>query len=222
MTFPNPVDAVIFDMDGLLLDTEALYALAIVNASREVGFEISKTFCHAMIGIPETECNVMIQEHFGPSFPMEEYLTKCGAQLDVLYEAGISVKLGVFRLIDQLTQFGILKAIATSSSRRTATHHLKKSDLFDRFSVVITRDDVQHGKPSPQPYLKAAASLGVEPGRCLSLEDSLNGIRSAKAAGTMPIMVPDLIMPTEEIRSMCIAVVRDLHEVRQMIVDQYS
>src|SRR5665213_4263626 len=97
-----------------------------------------------MIGIPETECNVMIQEHFGPSFPMEEYLTKCGAQLDVLYEAGISVKLGVFRLIDQLTQFGILKAIATSSSRRTATHHLKKSDLFDRFSVVITRDDVQH------------------------------------------------------------------------------
>jgi beta-phosphoglucomutase-like phosphatase (HAD superfamily) len=83
---------------------------------------------------------------------------------------------------------------------------------------VITRDETDHGKPHPDPFLKAAAKLGVRPQRCLALEDSYNGVRSAHAAGTMTVMVPDLLDVTDELRVLCIAVVPDLHAVRDMLL----
>jgi HAD superfamily hydrolase (TIGR01509 family) len=218
--FPNPVDAVIFDMDGLLLDTERIYVTAIMGASRAVGFDITEEFCHAMIGIPGKECDIMIQEHFGPTFPMTDYLRQCSARIASLVEAGIPLKCGAIELIDHLSRRGIPTAIATSSSRRNAMLHLQRSGLLERFNAVITRDEVPYGKPRPDLFIKAAGKLGIEPKHCLSLEDSPNGIRSAHAAGTMPIMVPDILLPTDEIRAMCIAVVGSLHDVHHLMTAQ--
>ncbi len=107
-------------------------------------------------------------------------------------------------------------AVATSTVRRIAEHHLKRAGLLDHFSAVCTREDVARGKPHPDLFLKAASHLGVRAERCLVLEDSYQGVRAAHAAGTMPIMVPDLLPATDELRGLCIAVVRDLHEVRAM------
>jgi HAD superfamily hydrolase (TIGR01509 family) len=215
--FSDRIDAVIFDMDGLLFDTERIYVTAIMGASRAVGFDISEQFCHTMIGIPGKECDLMIQEHFGSTFPMTDYLTECRARIASMVEAGIPLKSGALDLIDHLSRRDIPTAVATSSSRKTAMRYLLKAGLLERFSVVITRDEVRHGKPSPDLFVKAAADLGIDPGHCLSLEDSHAGIRSAHAAKTMPIMVPDIVQPSDEIRAMCIAVVDSLLDVHRLM-----
>jgi beta-phosphoglucomutase-like phosphatase (HAD superfamily) len=105
------------------------------------------------------------------------------------------------------------RAIATSSSRRTVERHLAAHNLMERFHAIVGHGDYERGKPAPDPFLKAAERLGVEPHLCLALEDSHNGVRSASSAGMMTIVVPDLLEPTEEIRGLCTFVVRDLREV---------
>jgi beta-phosphoglucomutase-like phosphatase (HAD superfamily) len=95
--------------------------------------------------------------------------------------------------------------------------NLAAHDLEQRFHAVVAHGDYLLGKPNPDPYLKAAERLGKSPENCLALEDSYNGVRSAAAAGMMTIMVPDLIQPTDEIRKLCLTVVQDLHEVRELL-----
>ncbi len=97
-------------------------------------------------------------------------------------------------------------------------HHLGAHDLGDRFHHIVASGDYAAGKPAPDPYLLAAARLGIEPRFCLALEDSHNGVRSAAAAGMMTIMVPDLLEATDEIRGLCTFVVRDLHMVRDLVM----
>jgi HAD superfamily hydrolase (TIGR01509 family) len=220
--FSRPFDAVIFDMDGLLIDSERIYVAAIMEAGRAVGFDISEAFCHAMIGLPGRDCDAMIAGHFGPAFPMTDYLTACRTRVAGLIEPGIPLKPGAVELIDHLAERDIPVAVATSSSRANAERHLGQSRLLERFRIVVTRDDVARGKPSPDLFIRAAKDLGIAPERCLSLEDSLNGIRAAHAAGTLPIMVPDLIQPTDEIKAMCIAVVDSLHEVHRLMRAQVT
>src|SRR5436190_10585789 len=119
-------------------------------------------------------------------------------------------------MLDQLPR--LPRAIATSSSRTTVERHLTSHSLMDRFVEIICRGDYEKGKPAPDPFLKAAERLGVEPRLCLALEDSHNGVRSASAAGMITVMVPDLLEPTHEIRACCTFVVGDLHEVQRLIL----
>jgi beta-phosphoglucomutase-like phosphatase (HAD superfamily) len=116
------------------------------------------------------------------------------------------------------TPGGAGRPTATSSSRRTVERHLTAHDLTERFHVIVGHGDYEAGKPAPDPFLKAAERLGVEPRLCLALEDSHNGIRSASSAGMMTIMIPDLLEPTDEIRGLCALIAADLHEVRRLIV----
>ena len=108
--------------------------------------------------------------------------------------------------------------LATSSARETVEHHLQFHDLVGRFHHIVGHGDYAVGKPAPDPFLKAAERLGVEPRSCLALEDSHNGVRSAAAACMMTVMVHDLLEPTDEIRGLCAFVARDLHEVRDLLL----
>jgi HAD superfamily hydrolase (TIGR01509 family) len=213
-TAPLPIEAVIFDMDGLLLDTEALAMEALMSAGLEVGTEMPRAFCHGMIGRALDQCRAMIVERYGADFPLDRYFALQDAHLNALVASGrMELKAGVVPLLDELDRLGLKRAVATSSGRGRALHHLEVAGIVGRFERIVTRDDVSRGKPDPEPYLTAAAGLGVRPEACLALEDSHTGVRAAHAAGMRVIMVPDLLQPTEEMHDKAHRIVQSLHEV---------
>lgn len=214
----RPVEAVIFDMDGLLVDTERLAMRALGAAAGGMGVDVPEAFHHALIGVPADACRRMAADHCGPGFPVQAYFESADRYMAEMIEAGeLRPKPGVTELLAWLEERHIPRAVATSSARAKAMHHLWTTGVLSRFDAVVTRDEVERGKPHPDLYLRAAQRLGTPPDRCLALEDSYNGVRAAHAAGVPVVMVPDLLRPTEEMRSMCEAVVLDLHAVRDLL-----
>ena len=127
------------------------------------------------------------------------------------------VKAGAIELLDFLRQHRLPLAIVTSSSQATVKKHLGRAGLLDRFDAIATRDDVVRSKPYPDVYLEAARRLGVAAENCIAFEDSNTGLTAAHAAGTMAIMVPDIVPPTEEVRAKCLQVVPDLVAVLRLL-----
>ena len=121
-------------------------------------------------------------------------------------------------LLDFLAAHALPLAVATSAGRATAERHLGRAGLLDRFQAVATRDDVVHAKPAPDIYLEAVRRLGIAPERCIAFEDSNVGLTAAHAAGTMAIMVPDILLPLPEVRDKCITVLGNLHEARRLML----
>ena len=218
MKLPRMPAAVIFDMDGLLFDTEALYQEAILLAAGEGGHEVALDVFNRTVGLPWAQSRTLLLSHFGDAFPVDDFQEAWVRHFWVIAETRLALKPGALELLDTLDQFRLPRAIATSSFRRTVERHLTAYNLMGRFAEIVGHGDYERGKPAPDPFLKAAARLGVEPDLCLALEDSHNGVRAASSAGMMTIMVPDLLEPTDEIRGLCTFVVRDLHEVRSLIL----
>lgn len=215
--FEKPVEAILFDMDGLLIDTEALYIRAMQRAAQTLGRDMPISFCHSMIGVPSRECDVLIQDFYGPKFSLAEFRGHYATSIKRLLESGIPVKPGAVELLDFLAARRLPIAVATSSRRLTAEHHLGRAGLLGRFRAMATIDDVERAKPHPDIYLQAARRLGVAPQRCIAFEDSNIGLTAAHAAGTMSIMVPDILPPLPEVRAKCVAVVDDLHAARRLL-----
>lgn len=198
-------------MDGLLFDTERLHSRAALAAAREVGCPLEMDVFLKLVGT--TEAQRILVEHYGEAYPFEALRDAWGRHFKRLAADGLDLKPGVEALLDRLDALGLPRAIATSSSHGTVGHHLGAHGLADRFHHVVASGDYANSKPAPDPFLRAAERLGVDPRHCLALEDSLNGVRSASSAGMMTVMVPDLIQPTEEIRGLCALVAASLHDV---------
>lgn len=210
--------AVVFDMDGLLFDTETLYRDAIMAAATDGGHEMTPALFGSLIGHPWPVGRAMLLEHYGPSFAVDEFAANWLGHFERLIGTRAPLEPGAAALLDTLDELRLPRAIATSSPHRRVEQHLTAHDLASRFHAVVAHGDYVFGKPAPDPFLRAAERLGVEPRSCLALEDSYNGIRAASAAGMMTVMVPDLLEPTDEIRRLCTLIVRDLHEVRRLVV----
>jgi len=213
----KPIEAALFDMDGLLLDTEALYIQAMQAAARTLKRDMPLALCHSMVGIPGKECNLMIEEFYGEGFSIDEFRGHFSIHIRELLDERIPVKPGAVELLEFLQARGVPCAVATSAGRATAERHLGRAGLLDRFKAVATRDDVLHAKPQPDVYLEAARRLGVAPERCVAFEDSNVGLTAAHAAGTMAIMVPDILPPLPEVRAKCVTVVSDLHAALKLL-----
>src|ERR1700736_6638593 len=218
MKLPRMPAAVIFDMDGLLFDTEALYQEAILLAAGEGGHEVALDVFNRTVGLPWAQSRTLLLSHFGDAFPVDDFQEAWVRHFWVIAETRLALKPGALELLDVLDHFRLPRAICTSSSHRTVERHLTAHDLAGRFDEIVGHGDYERGKPAPDPFLKAAERLGVDPRLCLALEDSHNGIRSAPSAGMMTVMVPDLLDPTDEIRGLCTFIARDLHEVRRAIL----
>lgn len=222
MSLPREVKAVVFDMDGLLVDTEQVVFRAMRRASDVIGADLPFETFQRMVGLPHAASDEIVVAHFGEGFDLAAWSTAVSAHFHEELEAGIALKSGVLEILDHLDAVGMPRAIATSSNLESVRHSLGPHSLVDRFHALITRDVQTRSKPHPEPYLMAAAALGIDPADCLALEDSHNGVRAAHAAGMMTIMVPDLLDPTEEMESLCVRIARDLHEVRVLIEAQSS
>jgi HAD superfamily hydrolase (TIGR01509 family) len=219
MRLPHVPAAVIFDMDGLIFDTEALYQQAFLAASSAAGHNLPTTLIQSTIGVPWVQSRLLFLEQMGSDFPVDQYGNEVTDRFEKLATTQLRLKPGVVELLDVLDQFHLPRCIATSSAHSTVQNHLSAHGLVDRFHAVIAYGDYVSSKPSPDPFLTAAKRLGVEPAQCLALEDSYNGVRSASTAGMITVMVPDLLIPTPEIRSLCAGVVSDLHTVRKLILN---
>ena len=218
MTSPTSrsgIAAVVFDMDGTLLDTEPLYRDAIYAACAEQGFDMTEDLHLAQVGIPTDVARKLFHDAFGDAFPYERFHTRMHEIMhEIETERGVSHKQGARDLLVLLKAQGIPAAVVTSTVRPAAPMRLERAGLIELFDLVITRNDTEHGKPHPEPFLTAAARLGVAPEACLAVEDSPNGVRAARAAGMMTVMVPDLVTPSDEIAALCHSVQSDLDAVR--------
>jgi HAD superfamily hydrolase (TIGR01509 family) len=215
--FDKPVEAVIFDMDGTLIDSEAVYILGMQDAARTLGLALPLALCHAMVGVPSKECNEMLQEHYGAGFDLAEFRGHFSTSVQRQMSERVPIKAGVIELLDFLAAEGLPLAIATSAGRATAERNLGRAGLLDRFAALATRDDVEHPKPAPDLYLEAARRLGVAPAHCVAFEDSSIGVIAAHAADMRTVMVIDILPPTDEARAKCFHVAQDLHEVLRLM-----
>jgi HAD superfamily hydrolase (TIGR01509 family) len=217
VTFPRGVQAVVFDMDGLLLDTETVYQAAMIEAGQAFGIDFTAATYASMVGKTNPECAVMLRELYGASFPVEDYFARTWNDVEILLEAEVRLKTGVMEILDYLDALGVPRAIATSNSRQSVDRYLGRFDLVRRFHAVVANADVARHKPHPDPYLEAARRLNVHPTLCLALEDSHPGVRAAHAAGMMTIMVPDILDPNEEMQDKCVHIAHSLHVVLDLL-----
>jgi HAD superfamily hydrolase (TIGR01509 family) len=213
MPLPRKVGAVIFDMDGLLFDTEALYRDVVIATALEAGHDVPLDFYLSTIGTPLQGTREAFVQRYGAGFDFDAFWAKAVQRFGTAVETELRLKAGVVELLALLDELALPRAVATSSHHEHARHHLTAFGLSDRFHAVIADGDYARGKPHPDPFLKAAERLGVEPAHCLALEDSWHGVRAASTAGMMTIMVPDLMTPTPEMTQLCAHIAADLHEV---------
>ena len=217
MTLPDPVRAVIFDMDGTLIDTESAHRRAFVDTGHALGWPLGEELLLSMVGIHRDENQRVLAERLGPDFPLAQFYVDSDALFEAAEDAGIPLRPGADLLLDHLTRAGIPMALATSTAAPFAQQRLERSGLIHYFDVIVTRSDVERPKPDPEPYLLAARRLGIDPAHCVAVEDSHAGVRSATAAGIATVMVPDLLPPTEELTLACAHVLPSLADLRDLL-----
>ncbi|MGD1943291.1 MAG: HAD family hydrolase [Leptolyngbyaceae cyanobacterium] len=189
--------ALIFDMDGLMLNSEPLYQAAWQAAARELGYDLNAELYLSLVGRSSVEADRAFQQIFGEQFPVETFNDRWDELWRQLIKTqGVPLQAGLLPLLDWVDQQAIPKAIGTSSNSAEAELCLSLAGIRDRFSTLVTVDQVAAGKPAPDIFLAAASQLQVKPAHCLVLEDSNAGVQAAKAAGMSVVMVPDLQTPT--------------------------
>lgn len=212
------VQAVIFDMDGLMLDSQRMATDAWTRAVAGVGFRLTEELNLQLIGRNARDSDAIMRAALGADFPVDA-TRHTARQLfsDLTQERGIPVKPGLGALLDFLEARAVQTAVATSTPRAACVRHLQRAHLLQRFAVLVCGDEVATGKPDPDIFLTAARLLGARPEACVVLEDSFAGIRAAHAAGMIPIMVPDLLPPDEDIRALAYRVVPTLDQALDVI-----
>lgn len=197
----NLICGVLFDMDGVVLDTEKLYARFWAEAAHALGYPMTYEQALGMRSLNSAAGQAKLESYFGPGVSRAEMRKKRVELMDAyVAQFGVEAKPGIHELLDYLKGQGLRTAIATSSPMERAKSYLDSLGLTTKFDCICSGHDVAQGKPAPDIYLKAAASIGVPPENCLAIEDAPAGIESAHRAGCWPVLVPDLDSSNEEMR----------------------
>ena len=217
---PSVVQAVVFDMDGLLLDTERLSRRAWLAGGAELGVELPLSALSSIIGRRRPEVEAEFRAALGGQFPVDQLYARHAehyhAQLETMTADALR-KPGVTALLDWLDARGVPCAIATSTLAAGAARKLAIAELTERFHIVVTGEQVARSKPAPDIFLEAARRLGVPPAACVAFEDSDLGLEAALAAGMRAVAVPDLKPLPHAITARVTAVLATLHEARALL-----
>ena len=206
--------AAIFDMDGLLFDTERLFQQAWRDEAAAMNLSLPDVFTSRICGTSGEKQAEIVREFFPGGNP-EEIMTK--VQHRVYEQKEIPVKKGTFEILKGMNEQGIIMAVASSSPLQMIERNLEKTHTARYFHCVVSGLQVQKGKPEPDIFLLAAEKTGVSPSDCYVFEDSLNGIIAGFRAGCASIMIPDLVPPTEEIKNIAAGIFPDLSEAWEAI-----
>ena len=188
-------------MDGLMFDTERIAFMAWRTAASQYGFEITEQIFKETLGVNIVLTGEIFMKYFGESFPID-IIKKERFKIaeDYVNLNGVTVKNGLYELLDYLKISNIKMAVATSTGRARAMRLLKMAGIDMNFNYVICGDEIINSKPDPEIFLKVAEKLGCTENRCLVLEDSEAGIMAAHKAGMLPVMIPDMKEPSEEVK----------------------
>lgn len=210
--------AVVFDMDGVLFDTERLCMDMWSKVADARGLSGMIQVGYDSIGRNENDTRALALAAFGEDFDFEDFRLEVSRMChDYMQRQGIPVKKGVTELLDFLREQGYRIALASSTRKESVLRNLERAGITAYFEEIISGDMVEHSKPRPDIYLLACEKLGVKPESAYAIEDSPNGIRAAHGAGMRPIMVPDLIEADEEMRILSQVILEDLLAVRDYL-----
>lgn len=208
---------VIFDMDGVIFDSERAYIGLYKKLAPRYGLDDVDAVhraCMDSIGVTRVKTREIFFSYIGHEFDYDSYREDVQVELN---KQEFDLKTGVFELFDWLKAHDIPIALASSTRQVSVSRMLDHADLTRYFDTIVCGDMVSHSKPHPEIFLTAAERLKAAPEDCYVIEDSYNGIRAAHAAGTHPIMVPDILQPDEEIRGLAEVVLPSLIEVRDYL-----
>lgn len=213
-----PILGVLFDMDGVVLDTEKLYARFWTEAAHALGYPMTYEQALGMRSLNNEAGQAKLESYFGPGVSRAIMRDKRVELMDAyVVEHGVEAKPGIGELLDYLKERGIKAAIATSSLKARAQAYLDGLGLSAKFDCICSGHDVRCGKPAPDIYLHAAACIGIAPENCLAIEDSPAGIQSAYHAGCMPVLVPDLDGSDLEMQKILYAEADNLIEIVNLV-----
>ena len=212
------LQAVVFDMDGLMFDSERYIQTAWNQAGTILGYGTLGDHIEKTLGFNGTKRREFFLDLCGQDFPYDEFLELYRSlYFDRVRKEGIPAKEGLHETLEILKELGIPMGVATSSSRENTLKNLEREKITDYFETVITGDMIRYGKPEPDIYLEACRQLKAEPRYAIALEDAVNGIKAAARAGMMPVMIPDLIKDTTQVDDLLFGKYRSLSEFAKEI-----
>lgn len=214
------IKAIVFDMDGVIFDSEKLYRKHWMITGKEYGIpeDTMRELCNLIAGSTKERNEKLMKSRFGEDFDYMTFREKTMSRMDQdIMENGVELKPGVVELFDYLKENEYQIGLATSTQQERAERNLKNAGILSYFDKIVYGGVVANGKPAPDIYLKACEDLGVKPSEAMGIEDSINGVKSASAAGLYTVMVVDLIEPTEEIRPMTDQIFNSLFEVKDLL-----
>ncbi len=206
----------IFDMDGLLIDSERIWQATWYELAGEMGVTLADTFPGDMCGTGGEQTLAVIRRYYHADDPAA-VLRECTERVHRLQRKGVPLRPGVKTILDGLRDEGYRIAVASSSPMDMIEHNLRMNGIEAYFSVLTSGREVEHCKPAPDIFLLAAERLGLPPEECYVFEDSLNGVEAGWRAGCRAVMIPDLMRPTEETKKRCFGIYPDLAEAWEHI-----
>jgi HAD superfamily hydrolase (TIGR01509 family) len=216
----RPIDftpaAILFDMDGTMIESERSLLECWRQAAHELALPLEDGLWLSMVGLSDQACRRLLHERMHVH-QAEALTARLGELYDLRVQAGLPLRPGVARILDWVSSRRLPRAVVTSTHRWRTEQKLARCGLAHYFDTLVTGDEVRDSKPAPEIYLLAAERLGVEPARCVVLEDSVPGVRAALAAGMAPIQVPDLVAPDDAARALGHRIVASLADALALI-----
>ena len=213
----NNIKSIIFDMDGVIFDTELVYLEIWSKVFEKYGYKLQKEVYAEVLGTGRENVKKVFLNNYGNELPIDKMYREKDEDLEKAVDKGIPLKQGAYEILSYLKNNNYKIALATSASKERALKQLRYADIEKFFDVIVSRDDVKETKPNPDIFLKAAKKLNVNPNECIVIEDSSAGIKAAFNAGMAGIHFVDLKEPDNEIIRNCYKSFNNLNDIRKEI-----